>query len=83
MHRLICGCVVLLLAQALGAQAPLKTVEDGALDNILLFVAALEQGPNLTVVMRPFDASASNLGTGSKDGKDARQQEAKTMQNGR
>ena len=81
MRRLICGCVVLLFAQALGAQAPLKTIEDGALDSILLFVAALEQGPNLTVVIKPFDASASDLGTGSKDGKDSRQQEAKTMQN--
>jgi len=81
MRRLICGCVVLLFAQALGAQAPLKTIEDGALDSILLFVPALEQGPNLTVVIKPFDASASDLGTGSKDGKDARQQEAKTMQN--
>ena len=81
MRRLICGCVVLSFAQALGAQAPLKTIEDGALDHIVLFVAALEQGPNLNVVIKPFDASASDLGTGSKDGKDARQQEAKTMQN--
>lgn len=81
MRRLIRGCVVLVFAQALGAQAPLKTIEDGALDNILLFVAALGQGPNLDVVIKPFDASASDLGTGGKDGKDARQQEAKTMQN--
>jgi len=81
MRRSICGCVVLLLAQALGAQAPVKTIEDGALDNIVLFVAALEQGPNLTVVIKPFDASASDLGTGSKDGKETRQQEAKSMQN--
>jgi Domain of unknown function (DUF4410) len=81
MRRLIGGCVVLLFAQALGAQAPLKTIEGGALDSILLFVAALEQGPDLTVVIKPFDASASDLGTGSKDGKDARQEEAKTMQN--
>ncbi len=81
MRRLLCGCVGLLFAQALGAQAPLKTIEDGALDSILLFVAALEPGPGLTVVIKPFDASASNLGTGGEDGKDARQQEAKTMQN--
>ena len=34
MRKLMCGCVVLLFVQALGAQAPLKTIEDGALDNI-------------------------------------------------
>ena len=82
MRKLICGCVVLIVAgQALRAQTPLKTIEDGALDNIQLFVAALEQAPNLLVVIKPFDASAADLGTGGKSGKDARQQEAKTMQN--
>lgn len=80
MRRLICGCVVLLFGQALGAQVPVKTIEDGALDNIQLFVAALEQGPNLDVVIKSFDASAADLGTGGKGGKDARQQESKTMQ---
>ena len=82
MRRLICGCVSLIVAgQALRGQTPLKTIEDGALDNIQLFVAALEQGPNLSVVIKPFDASAADLGTGGKSGNDARQQEAKTMQN--
>jgi hypothetical protein len=82
MRKVICGCVVLIVAgQALRAQTPLKTIEDGALDNIQLFVAALEQAPNLLVVIKPFDASAADLGTGGKSGKDARQQEAKTMQN--
>src|SRR5438093_5329273 len=81
MRRLICVCVVLIVGQALRAQTPLKTIEDGALDNIQLFVAALEQGPNLVVMIKPFDASAADLGTGNKSGKDARQQEAKTMQN--
>ena len=80
MRRLILGCVVVVFAQALGAQAPLRTIEDGALDGIQLFVAALEQAPNRTVVIKPFDASTSDLGTGGKDGKDARQQEAKTIQ---
>lgn len=80
MRWLMCGCVVLLVGVALGAQAPLKTIEDGALDNIQLFVSALERGPDLTVVIKPFDASAADLGTGGKDGKDARQQESKTMQ---
>ena len=81
MRKLISGCVVLLFVQALGAQAPLKTIEGGALDNIQLFVATLGQGQDLTVVIKPFDASAADLGTGGKDGKDTRQQESKTMQN--
>ena len=81
MRKLMCGCVVLVFAQALGAQAPLKTIEDGALDNIQLFVAALEKAANLTVVIKPFDASLADLGTGGKDGKETRQQESKTMQN--
>lgn len=80
MHRLT-FVAVMLFVQALGAQAPVKTIEDGALDNIQLFVPSLEQSQGLTVVIRPFDASAADLGTGGKGGKDARQQEAKTMQN--
>ena len=81
MRRVLCGCVVLFFGSLLGAQTPVKSIEDGALDHIQLFVAALDQGPNSVVVIKPFDASAADLGTGSKDGKDARQQEAKTMQN--
>ena len=46
-----------------------------------LFVAGLEQVANLAVVIKPFDASIADLGTGGKDGKDARRQEAATMQN--
>lgn len=74
-------CAALLFGQALDAQAPLRTIEDGALDKIELFVAALDHPADLTVVLKPFDASAADLGTGGKDGKDTRQQEAKTMQN--
>ena len=61
-------------------QAPLKTIEDGALDRIELFVPSLDNATGLTVVIRPFDATTADLGTGGKDGKEARQQEAKTMQ---
>jgi hypothetical protein len=81
MRRLMCGVVLLFVGQALGAQAPVKTIEDGALDTIRLFVNSLEGASNLMVVIKPFDASTADLGTGSKDGKDARQEEAKTMQN--
>jgi hypothetical protein len=81
MQRWLCSWVVLLCGVALGGQAAVKTIEDGALDKIELFVASLEQPGDLTVAIRPFDASGAELGTGGKDGKESRQQEAKTMQN--
>jgi hypothetical protein len=66
---------------AVGAQSPVRTIEDGVLDKIELFVASLEKPADLTIVIKPFDASGAELGTGGKDGKESRQQEAKTMQN--
>lgn len=81
MQRLTVPCIALLFTHAIGAQAPVKTIEDGALDKIVLFVQVLEPPAGLTAVIRPFDASAADLGTGGKDGKDARQEEARTMQN--
>jgi hypothetical protein len=62
------------------AQSPVRTIEDGALDKIQLFSATLDKPSELTVVIKPFDASGADLGTGGKDGKEARQKEAKTMQ---
>ncbi len=59
----------------------IKTIERGALDHIELFIETIEQPAGVTLVMKPFDASAADLGTGRKDGKEARQQEALTMQN--
>jgi hypothetical protein len=81
MRRVITLVVVLLLGGVLHAQKPVKTIEDGVLDNIQLFVAALDQALNLVVVIKPFDSSAADLGTGGQTGKEARQQEARTMQN--
>jgi hypothetical protein len=63
------------------AQAPVKSIEDGALDRIELFISSLEAATTREVVIKPFDASAAGLGTGGKEGKDTRQQEAQTMQN--
>ena len=71
---------LLSLPFVIAAQSPKKTIEDGALDRIELFVDALEGPATATVVVRLFDASTANLGTGAKDGKEVRQQEAKTMQ---
>ena len=73
--------VVAALAVGASAQAPVKTIEDGALDKIELHTASLERPGELVVVIRPFDASAANLGTGGKEGKETRQQEAQSMQN--
>ena len=63
------------------AQKPVRTIEDGALDRIELFTGAIDHAGELAVVIEPFDASAADLGTGGKDGKETRQQEAQTMQN--
>jgi hypothetical protein len=81
MRRLTGGLLMLLLGQTVGTQVPFKVIEDGALDRIELFVPTIERAQDLTVVIKPFDASAADLGTGNKEGKEARQAESKTMQN--
>jgi hypothetical protein len=70
---------VLAAVALLQAQSPVKTIEDGVLDRIELYVATLERPERLTVDIRPFDSSGVDLGTGGSGGKDTRQQEAKTM----
>lgn len=80
MRALLSASLVLTWTAGLSAQAPVTTIEDGALDRIELHVAALDKPGQLVVVLKPFDASAADLGTGGKDGKEARQQEAQTMQ---
>ena len=81
MRVLICALCVVVVSQSSSAQAPLKTVEDGVLDRIELFVAAIDDPTHRSVVIKPFDATLADLGTGGKGGKDTRQQEAQTMQN--
>jgi hypothetical protein len=66
----------------IAAQSPVKTITDSdVLDKIVLYTASLERPAELAVVIKPFDASAADLGTGGKDGKQVRQEEARTMQN--
>jgi hypothetical protein len=81
MRRAMSFCLWLLAVPALLAQSPVKTIEDGALDRIELFVASLDAPAELTVAIRPFDSSAASLGTGDKGGKEERQQEAQTIKN--
>ena len=72
--------VAIALGSALSAQSPVKSIEEGALDRIELFVASLVENPKTTaVVIKPFDASIADLGTGNKGGKETRQEEAQTM----
>ena len=73
------GIALLLLVSAAAAQSPVKKIEDGVLDKIELFVPRLEPAEAVVVIV-PFDASAADLGTGGKEGKDARQQEAQKVQ---
>lgn len=80
MGKLAAAATALLAAAALFAQEPVKKIEDGVLDRIELFAASLEQPRDRTVVIKPFDASNADLGTGGKDGKTDRQEEARTMQ---
>lgn len=81
MRRMAIAFIAVALVEGLAAQKPLKSIEDGALDRIDLFVASLERPAETAVAIRPFDASAADLGTGGKEGKEARQQEAQTMKN--
>lgn len=62
------------------AQAPARVIEGGALDRIELFATTIENAGSAIVAITPFDTSAAELGTGGKDGKQDRQEEAKTMQ---
>ena len=61
-------------------QTPVRVIDDGALDHIELFVQSIEAPPSTIVAIKPFDASMADLGTGGKDGKQTRQEEARTMQ---
>ncbi|BCS34792.1 hypothetical protein TBR22_A40180 [Luteitalea sp. TBR-22] len=78
--RSLAVATLALAGSLVSAQAPVRVVEDGVLDRIELFVAAPEGAAGATVAIAPFDTSATDLGTGGKDGKQARQEEARTMQ---
>ena len=80
MRKLSVLAAALLIVPGLLAQAPVKKIDDGVLDSIELYTASLEDVKSLTVVMKPFDTSTADLGTGGKSGKEARQEEARTMQ---
>jgi hypothetical protein len=80
MGNLLFTIFVSFLAFAISSQPPLQSIEDGVLDKIQLFAQRLDNPSNLAVVIKPFDASSADLGTGSEGGKGARKEEAQTMQ---
>jgi hypothetical protein len=62
--------LVTLLAGQIAAQSPLKTIEDGALDEIKLYV---DKPPSAAkVAIRPFSATEADLTEGAKDGEDTK-----------
>jgi hypothetical protein len=80
MRTIMLSIVALVLTQSPATRTPLKTIEGGVLDRIVLYASGLEGAPNLTVTLKPFDATSAELGTGGERGKDTRRQEAQTMQ---
>ena len=64
--RLFMAAAALCIAWT-GAQGPIKTIEDGVLDRVELFISSLEAATTREVVIKPFDASAADLGTGGND----------------
>lgn len=78
------ACAALFSVSAAGFAAqsgsPVKKIEDGILDEIVLYTQKLETTAATPIVMRLFSATDSDLGTGGEGGKDTRKAEAKTIQ---
>jgi len=78
--RLSLVASLVLCPGVVSAQAPASVIEGGALDRIELFAPTIENPGTAVVAIMSFDTAATDLGTGGKDGKQTRQEEAKTMQ---
>jgi len=61
------------------SQHAVKTVHDGLLDEIVVYVASVPSTPETAIVMRHFSGLDADLGTGSEGGKEERPIEAKTI----
>jgi Domain of unknown function (DUF4410) len=78
--------IITLLAAAcltvslVAADTPVKTIEDGVLDEIQLFVLKPPTPGEQTVLVHPFLADKAELGTGNKEGEKEEQDESKQMQ---
>jgi hypothetical protein len=65
--------------QSGSAGTPIRTIKDGVLDEIVVYVEPQAPAPGRAVI-RQFSATDTDLGSGGKDGKDSRKSEAKMMQ---
>jgi hypothetical protein len=63
---------------ALAQEQPLRTIREGALDRIELFVEQPPQAAGSVVTIKPFTTDAANLGTGVSGTKE-QQQAAQTL----
>jgi hypothetical protein len=64
------AALTILLVASVAAQSPVKTIEDGALDEIKLYVDKLPAPTK--VVIRPFSATDADLTEGAKDSEDTK-----------
>jgi len=78
--RLSLVASLVLCPGVVSAQAPARVIEEGVLDRIELYSTTLDNPGTAVVAIMAFDAAAADLGTGGKEGKQTRQEEAKTMQ---
>ena len=80
MKALAIAAVLVAAGVTVTADTPVKVIKEGVLDHIELFVPTPPGGTDAPVVIVPFDASKADLGTGAAEGKQTRQEEARTMQ---
>ena len=66
--------VLTALVVQLAAQSPVRTIEDGALDEIKLYVDKLPSAAK--VAIRPFSATDTDLTEGAKDSEDTKKMQA-------
>ena len=80
MRPVVIAGLLAVLSTSVAAQKPMRVVEGGVLDLIELFAKDLGTPAPTVAAIVAFDASEADLGTGGKDGKQSRQEEAQTMQ---
>jgi hypothetical protein len=75
------GLVAVVVAAEQGEKPgkPVRSIKDGVLDQIVLYVAALPADVSTIVAMRLFSGLDADLGTGGDGGKQDRKDEATTM----
>jgi hypothetical protein len=80
MRPIVIAGLLAVLSTGMAAQKPLRVVEGGVLDRVELFAKDLGTPAPTVAAILTFDATEADLGTGGKEGKQTRQDEAQTMQ---